>query len=692
MAIWTESSLRRLGYGFIGVAGVMGVGAIVFGAFAGDLAPVVNVVILVPAFLVAAALAMRAQPRNGAVWALLGAGFFGVASSFGSHLAAARTGFDVDSIENGLIPGSPADYDIFSSLGIGVSLWAWIPAAFLLAAHLLILFPSGRAPSGRWRAAVWAAGAIMLILSLQGAVALAPWVDTSYAAILEPNDGSTMSPPLGLLMLPLLAIALAAVGRIVLRYRRTTGEERLQFRWVTWALGLYVVVGIFLFGSLQRLGDVGGLLSTVLLANIPVSIAVAITKRRLYDIDIVVSRTLVYGSLAVFIGVVYVGVVVGVGSLVGSGDEPKVVLSVGATSLVAVAFQPVRRRLERVANRLVFGRRATPYEVLSEFSHRVAATSDDLLGDVARSLAEGTRAERVVVSVIVDGSPVEAAAWPVEAASMAVESVSFPIEDGDLMLGSLDVLLSAGQELRDDDRRLTEELASGMGLALRNQLLTERLEVRVEELRESRRRLVAVQDDTRRKLERDLHDGAQQQLVALKVKLGLGRAIAEKAGASRTAEMLGQLSAEADQAVDAMRAFARGVYPPLLEAEGLGAAIAAQARRVALPVTLDAGGVGRYPREVEATVYFCVLEALRNTIQHARATEARVTLTESSGTVEFRVADDGAGFDPGGLQGSGLVTVTDRIDAMSGELTIHSEPGNGTTLTGTVPIPPGALV
>jgi signal transduction histidine kinase len=227
-----------------------------------------------------------------------------------------------------------------------------------------------------------------------------------------------------------------------------------------------------------------------------------------------------------------------------------------------------------------------------------------------------------------------------------------------------------------------------MGLALRNQLLTERLRARVDELRESRRRLVAVQDETRRRLERDLHDGAQQQLVALKVKLGLGRAIAEKEGATATAEVLGQLSGEADAAVDSMREFARGVYPPLLEAEGLESAITAQVRRASIPVTVAFDGVGRYPQEIEATVYFCVLEAIRNTTRHASATRTTVSLRQSNGMLQFEVSDDGIGFDPDDTEeGSGLVTMTDRLDALAGGLTIDAQSGNGTTLAGTVPAP-----
>ena len=535
----------------------------------------------------------------------------------------------------------------------------------------LLLFPDGRLPSRRWLpVAITLAIGLVVVTACQ----LLVWLPHQTVA---PHDN-----PLYVLSIPFVMLGPpAALAGLVARFRKSNPEERAQFKWIVWGAGLMipsVVAG--LASGADLLIDVG-------LAALVTAYGVAITKYRLFDIDVVISKTLVFGSLAVFIGGVYVAVVVGVGSLFGSGDEPNAVLSVGATALVAVAFQPVRRRMERVANRVVFGRRATPYEVLSEFSRRVAATSDSLLDDAARSLAEGTRAERVAISIIVDNEPIVAASWPVEPHEGSAEPVSFPIADDDLTLGSLDVYLAAGQELRQDDQRLAEQLASGMGLALRNQLLTERLEVRVEELRESRRRLVAVQDETRRRLERDLHDGAQQQLVALKIKLGLGTGIAHQDGATQTAALLEQLSSEAEQTVDAMRDFARGVYPPLLEAEGLTAAIAAQARRIPLSVTVESDGIGRYPREIEATTYFCVQEAVRNIVQHANATHATVALNQSNGALEFHITDNGVGFDPTTTHGMGLVTMTDRLDAITGQLTIHTQPNTGTTIAGTIPIP-----
>ncbi len=538
----------------------------------------------------------------------------------------------------------------------------------------MLLFPDGRVPSPRWRP--------IAILSAAAVVGLIPvnipvWHPDSASVVAE-HPLFHVSAPF-LLGLPLLSLA-----SVVARFRGAGATERARIKWMIWALSVFVPLAL-----LGMVGSAGFVIAAGLLILVT-AYGISIIRHRLFDVDVVISRTLVFGALAVFIGVVYVAVVVGLGALVGSADEPNTGLAIGATAIVAVAFQPVRRRMERVANRVVFGRRATPYEVLSEFSQRVAATSDVSFDEAARSLAEGTRAERVVISIRVDGDVIAAAVWPETPSGASSEVVSLPIEDSGAALGSLDLYLPPGQQLQEDDRRLAEQVASGMGLVLRNQLLTERLEARVEELRESRRRLVAVQDETRRRLERDLHDGAQQQLVALKVKLGLAKAIADKDGALETAERLQRLAADADAAVDAMREFARGVYPPLLEAEGLSSAITAHTRRVPIPVTVDSDGIGRYSRQIESTIYFCVIAALDNVTRYAGASSATVALRQHNGTVAFTVHDDGQGFDPGSLtRGDGLTNMEDRLDASGGTLQLTATPGHGTTITGTLPaVPP----
>jgi signal transduction histidine kinase len=269
---------------------------------------------------------------------------------------------------------------------------------------------------------------------------------------------------------------------------------------------------------------------------------------------------------------------------------------------------------------------------------------------------------------------------------LGVDRVAWVTHDGE-RLGALTLSFPRGQAPTPIDERLLGELAAGMGLALRNSVLTESLRGRIEELRESRRRIVAVQDQTRRQLERDLHDGAQQQLVALKVKLALARRLAANGAAPRTAEVLEGLNAEAEGAIQSMRDFARGIYPPLLESEGLAAAVLAHARKCPIPVSVDKGGVGRFPQPVETTVYFCIVEALQNTVKHARASSAHVALAEADGQVTFTVTDDGTGFDPTGPRGHGLTNIADRLDANGGSLHIDTGPGHGTTITGHIPTP-----
>ncbi len=568
--------------------------------------------------------------------------------------------------------------------------WTLVTSMMVFPALLAVsiaFFPNGRiTASGWWRRLLQIALAFGFTV-LVGARFLPGPIAT------DPTDPVfNVDNPFGLPIDEVFSLELAVFGALILTiftfaslvttYVRSAQEARHQIKWIV-AMIPFQIVGQIIISFIDAPWEtIPSGIGIMAFAGV---FALAVTKRNLYGIDIIISKALVFTALAGFIGVVYVSVVVGVGSLLGQGDEPSTVLSVAATAIVAVAFQPVRRWFEHVANRVVFGRKATPYQVLSEFSRRVAATSDDLLDDAARSLAEGTRAERVSISVLSDGEPVEAAAWPPESGVGSSNTVSFPITDGDTLLGSLDLHLSAGADLAEDDQRLASQLASGMGLALRNQLLTENLEARVDDLRRSRRRLVALQDETRRRIERDLHDGAQQQLVALKVKLGLGRAIAAKEGAVDTAATLERLAAQADRAVDAMREFARGVYPPLLEAEGLTSAIGAQLRRAPIPVTMTADGIDRYPREIESTIYFCVLEALRNTVRHADATSATIDLTQPNGSVIFEVTDDGRGFDPSSGLGAGLTAISDRVDALTGTFMVYSESGRGTRIVGSLP-------
>ncbi|HET7928833.1 MAG TPA: histidine kinase, partial [Actinomycetota bacterium] len=241
------------------------------------------------------------------------------------------------------------------------------------------------------------------------------------------------------------------------------------------------------------------------------------------------------------------------------------------------------------------------------------------------------------------------------------------------------VMMPPSEPLDPNRMKLLGDVATHAGLVLRNVTL-------LEDLRASRTRIVTAQDERARRLERNIHDGAQQQLVGLTVKLRLAQALVT-ADPARAEAMLGELQTEAKAALEDLRDLARGIYPPLLADNGLRDAVAAQARKATLPVRVEADGIGRYAQDVEAAVYFCTLEALTNTTKYAGASSATVRLWHEGGTLGFSVSDDGRGFDPGSASGgTGLVGMADRLAAVGGAIEIISRVGEGTTIVGRVPV------
>jgi signal transduction histidine kinase len=435
--------------------------------------------------------------------------------------------------------------------------------------------------------------------------------------------------------------------------------------------------------------------------GIPAACAVAILKYRLYGIDVVISKTVVYAVLAAFITAVYVLLVAGAGALAGSGGRPSLGLSILATAVVAVAFQPVRERVQRFANRLVYGRRATPYEALSQLSERMASTyaTEDLLPTMARIVAEATGAARAdvwlrdggelraVASCPADAGPRPAmrlAGGQLPAASRAGRIV--PVLHHGELLGALSITKKRGDAVTPTEDTLVGNLAAQAGLVLRNVGLTEQLLARLAELRTSRERLVTTQDRERQRLERDIRDGAQRQLAGLASKLELAAQTLQHDEA-QAKTLLNQVTTHTAQALKDLRELARGIYPALLADMGIAAALDAQSRKTPIPVSVEAGGIGRYPQETEAAVYFCALEALRNAAKHAHATRASVRLSQSNAELRFEVTDNGQGFDPATTQqGTGLQGIADRIDALGGHVHVDSAPGRGTRIDGQIPV------
>jgi signal transduction histidine kinase len=587
----------------------------------------------------------------------------------------------------------------------------WVPIVALPATFLILLFPNGHLPSPRWRWFARALGAGLGMIFL-GILFSPGKLDISAAPNLENPLGVEWLRPLlllGLLLILLLPVGIvASLISLVRRFRRSTGVERLQLRWLVTAAGIVAV----LYAIALPIGVVTGWNGTTAgwtlvlqdaailsFALIPIAIGVSVLRYRLLEIDLVLSRALLIGALAIFITAVYVAMVVGIGAVVGSRADP--VLSAVAAAVVALAFQPVRRRAKRVADRMVYGKRATPYEVLSEFSDRLghAYANDDLLPRMARALADGTGAARADVWVRVGDHLRTEATWPLDAkpappipiasnqeGSVSPTSMLEPIRHDGELLGALSIQKKPGESVTPTEERLVRDLGGQAGLVMRNVGLTERLLENIEELRASRQRLVAAQDEERRKLERNLHDGAQQQIIALAMKLRVLEQLIER-DAGKAKSIAADLQADVGAALDELRDLARGIYPPLLADKGLVAALESQGRRSVVPVTVEAEGIGRYPREVESAVYFSCLEALQNVAKYAGASRATVRLADGDGRLRFEVSDDGVGFEADQMTyGTGLQGIADRLSALRGEFHVRSTPRGGTTVTGDLPV------
>ncbi len=566
-------------------------------------------------------------------------------------------------------------------------------ASYVLA---LLLFPDGRLVPHWTRAP---------LLAFYGAAA-------SVIALLATRIQGT-SRTLAIIMVFGLLTPLVGVAAQVYRYRHApTAVERQQSRLLFWALAPALLLGVFvLFRGVNESAfqDFAGRPIDVIpvslfrvfqpvFAIIPVALFVGLLRFRLWNIDRVISRTLVYSTLAGFVAAVYVVVVVGIGGAIGaSGDNAALLIL--ATGVVAVAFEPVKERVQLLANRLVYGPRATPYEVLSAFAERVGETvaTEELLTRMARLLAEGTAAVRAEVWLVVAGEARRAASWPEQDGAPSVVpltgdhlpdvgdiTAAVPVLHQGEVLGALTVTKPASESLTPTEEKLLADLAGQAGLVLRNVGLTAQLLARLDELKASRQRLVTAQDEERHRLERNIHDGAQQELISIKVRLGLAEQLAKKG--QPVDQLLRQLNEDTGTAIDNLRALARGIYPPLLASEGLVAALRAQAGRVPVPVEVRAEAIGRFAREVEAAVYFCCLEALQNASKYAGASLIVVTLTRDDGLLRFTIRDDGSGFeaDTRGF-GSGIQNMIDRVEALDGTLEIRSAPAQGTTVIGCIP-------
>jgi signal transduction histidine kinase len=633
------------------------------------------------------ALIVSRQPRNTAGWIFTAIGLFFVFEVFSLGL---------------VVKGAKVDPGSVPLLGLWAVIAEYALLPFALISLLFLLYPDGRPPTARWR---WAPRVLFLGVGIAiVSFALDPGPLNNLV-----DSGVVYLNPLGVPALEGTAGALTAVGTLLAlaaslstivavrgRFKRSSGEERQQMRWLVFvatAAGVaFLVLGVggsladtFIQGAedVRVLGiDPFDLLwvifALVLVVGIPAAYLIAIFKHGLWDLDVVIKKA----AVAIVLTLLMVGiglVLLGIASQFVVADENPFVVLLGGFALGVLSI-PLVRLSRRIATRIAYGKRSTPYDVLTAFGERVESTysTEDVLPRMAQLLVEGTGAGSARVLVRVGSDLIEEARWPAEVSKQADEYV-VPVLDRGEVLGSLAVSMPASDPINPSKERLIRDLASQVGLVLRNVKL-------IAELRASRQRLVAAQDEERRKIERNLHDGAQQQLVALTVQLKLARSLVERDPA-KAGELLGTIQGSATDALEDLRDLARGIYPPLLADQGLPAALEAQARKAVVPTTVEAQAVGRYAQEVEAAVYFCTLEALNNVAKYAEARRATVRLSQQNGRLAFSINDDGRGFDPNAVAGgTGLQGMADRLEAIGGALEVDSASGSGTTVRGWIPM------
>jgi signal transduction histidine kinase len=611
----------------------------------------------------------------------------------------------------------PLGVVVLGGAAIGVGGMVAYPAAFLLPAvglHVLLGLPYGRIASGGRRTTAIAGYAI------GGAAAVVAVLTSSHNA-------------LALLALWAL-VALIGLPAAHSTYLKTGGLERQRLQWMgcgaAVAAEAVVVVGALrlLVDWPHGLGAAAGACTTV----VPIALAASASPRLAARADRLLVHTVSVTGLTLVTVAVYVVVVIGLGRTPDRSDRTLLALSMAAAGIAAALYLPARQRLAEVGNRLVYGERSAPDEVLRTFGSRLSRSipMDELLLQLAESLkktlalkraevwtgtpellelsvsvpyaeprrlAVGERERPVVTRAGVTGQAWLAIWLPelLEGRRDAQLRVA-PVVHSAELLGLIVVERPPGGDaFTENDEIMLTELARQVGLALHNVQLDSALQATLdevrranEELRASRARIVATADAERRKIERNLHDGAQQQLVALALNVRLAKDMIARSPES-AGEMLDQLAVDVKETVAELRALAHGIYPPLLAESGLEEALRSAAGRSPLTVEVAIERIGRFQSEVEAAVYFCCLEAMQNAAKHAPEASLRLRVWQDDATLAFEVADDGPGFDvEAAVKGHGYTNMSDRLGALGGSVRWESAPGEGSRVNGVIPVSP----
>ena len=556
--------------------------------------------------------------------------------------------------------------------------WSLIPSTGMFV-FLFLLFPDGKLPGPRWRWVARSAIAGSALLALSVAFGSRPM--DSAGSIPNPvaidgwGEGLKLMEDVGAGLL--IASGIASLASLVVRRRRAQGDQRQQLKWLFYGATLLLLTGAFAVtaeGSLNELSFIGLLVG---LFAIPVALTVALTRYRLYEIDVLVNRTVVYAVLTAAVIVIYILIVGAMGALFQSrvGLAPALI----ATGLVAVAFQPLRRTLQDTVDRIMYGHRRDPYRALSDLGSRLGSTfhPDEVFPVIVDTVASSLKLGYVAIEVDREGAAVVAST--ANGAPEATERI--PIVYQGEEVGRLLIAAHKGDALSPTDRALLDDLARSAGPAVHAVSLTDAL-------RRSRNELLAAREEERRRLRRDLHDGLGPELAG--ISLGL-RAAANLADTDRAAaeSVLTTVRAQAEAATRSIRGLVEGLRPPALDDLGLVGAVQEKATAIAagsgMTIEVQSDDLPELSAAVEVAALRIALEAVTNAARHAGASACTISF-RVPGELVIEVVDDGVGIASDASRGVGLFSMSERAAQVGGTVTWESNHPTGTLVRARLPV------
>ena len=569
----------------------------------------------------------------------------------------------------------------FSTLALWVNTWAYAPATSLGAMVLLLVFPDGRLLSRRFRPALWAALAFIPL-----SITAFAFYPQNLGPLFRYRHNPYAFPQLDWLFETCGALAIGcgvvagagAVASVTLRWRRSDRVGRQQLKWLLAVLPFAVVS---LIATLVFPGTWSLALALPAGILMPIAIGIAVTRYRLYEIDILLNRAALYGLLTAGVAAVYLAVVVVAHSLFGVQGRGLPVQII-ATVLAAAALWPLHDRVQRRVDRLFYGDRGVPYEALARLGRRVeeAADPETALNSVVKTIADSLRLPYAALELRLGDGWSPAATYGEAPSQVVAFPLTFQRETvGRLLVG----MRSRGENLGPDDVRLLADLARQAGPAAHVVALRRALDA-------SRAGLVTAREEERRRLRRDLHDGIGPTLAGLT--LGLDTARARAADQPALTELLGKLKAETQRAVTDVRRIVYGLRPPALDDFGLIGSLREEVGRLqyeapALTVTLDApdSEAPDLPAATEVACYRIVTEALTNITRHAMATKCTVRIRLDDQDLDVEVRDDGVGLPEGWRAGVGITSMRERVTELGGDLVIEPALPHGTRINARLP-------